>query len=288
MWGRVMDRRWIGMVLCGIAAVVVSCTHNPFFDDAAQTMDGSTIRGKILMNDGASSEGTYVWLQGMNISTTADENGEFLLTLPNPNIQPGGGLSGEFELYVYMGNYIIRSCQVLLLSGKVKYGQADVDASGHIRFPIMLQKMLTIEMNCSPSSYTVGDRLNFEMEIELTALVDPLVVQMLLVPFEEQRLGRVFFRDVHAAVLRVYEYRGGGALRKNRIRGADQSYFVQASTTEFPLPPGTYEVVPYLDVLQTGIPDSLLASLGINPDKIDKQYLNIPYVRPKLLMTVHD
>ncbi len=282
-----MSRRLLIAVLCCIAAVVASCTNNPFFDDSTQTMDGSTISGKILMNDGASGEGTYVWLQGLNIGTYAGENGDFVLTLPNPNIQPGGGLSGEHELYVYMGNYIIRTCKVLLLNGQVKYGQADVDASGYIRFPIILQKMLNIDMNCSPLSYTAGDTLNFEMEIELTVLIDPLVVQMLLVPCEEQRLGRVFFRDIHTQGLRAYEYRGGGDLKKTRISRDGQSYFVQAITTELKLYPGSYEVVPYLEVLQPGIPNSLLSSLGINPEKIDYNYLNIPYVRPKLLLTVH-
>ncbi len=282
-----MNGRIVLILICSVSWFVTSCTRNPFFDDTTQTKDGSTLTGHIQINDGSPASGAYVWLKGFNLGLYADESGQFKLTLPNPDVQPGGGLSGEFTLYYYMGNCAIDSSKILLLRGAIKYGNADVDETGKITRTIVLQKLLDMQMTLSPTSYSVSDTLYFEIEIALANLVDPLLVQTVFSDYVVNMLGLVYFKEIHASAKDAVKHRSGSITRV-RVRGLMKDYYFRLKTNALNLPPGQYEVVPYFEVLQYNIPNALLESLGVDMLVPDYHYLNVPYARSKIVLTVRE
>ena len=46
-----------------------------------------------------------------------------------------------------------------------------------------------------------------------------------------------------------------------------------------PLPPGKYEVIPYLFISHETIPEGLIESIGSNVKKLHPDYLKIPFKR---------
>jgi len=98
------------------------------------------VEGKVRLSDNSDPSNVFIWLEGLNISTYTDEAGEFILNIPPPQFQPGGGMSGDFRLFYYVGNYKCTSSSVVIRDGYIDCGVGDVDSEGNVNEIIILTK----------------------------------------------------------------------------------------------------------------------------------------------------
>jgi len=133
------------VVLCFITTFfILVCTSNPIFKDEDSSSQ-RIVEGKIRLSDNASPESIFVWLESLDISTYTDEEGAFSLQLPPLQSQPGGGLSGEYNIYYYVGNYALASSSLVLQDGSILREAGDVDSEGNIDETVVLRKLLNIK-----------------------------------------------------------------------------------------------------------------------------------------------
>lgn len=61
------------------------CTKNLFGTDKISAFD--EIKGTVILNDGASPDSVFIWLQDLNLKSSTNKNGEFKIKLPSAKSQ---------------------------------------------------------------------------------------------------------------------------------------------------------------------------------------------------------
>ncbi|MCR4439509.1 MAG: hypothetical protein QHJ34_15980 [bacterium] len=274
-----------------------SCTHNPFGDDQIEA-PGAEIRGQVLLQDGSSPEGVYVWLEHFAAGTWTDGRGEFRLFLSTTGAQAGTGVTGSFRLFFYLGNYALRTAEVVLRNGMIVPGYGDIDAEGALRRPVILPRLLSVTTEVQPDSFppAVGGDVSpgsfqgttIVVTVTLRADMDSLPV---LLP--NRRAGPAALLLIRGldpgSNVQLIPQESLGALLAplvpDTITPEGRSWSGGFYLAKGALPAGRYEVVPYVLVPQSSLPDELLASLGVTSTP-GVSYLKLPFKRRQGVLTV--
>jgi hypothetical protein len=259
-------------LLISIALVFSTCTYNPFYsEDAAK--DFHLVRGKVQLQDGDSNDNVYVWLEELNLSARTNGNGEFSLGIPrSDNLK---GYNNDLKLYYYVGNYALQHSNVLVVNGAFEYGKFDINSDGFIKETIYLKKLLDIKTNSGPQIMPEDYAGSVSVEVVVTNLDTNLQV------INQMTRGRVLsgyiFRELNTPHANATTYQLNGVVYFGH-RLFDPVTWEGSFNWPFKLlPPGTYEVYPYIFLNQSGIPVKLLESFGVNADRFTEAYLNIPF-----------
>lgn len=259
-------------LLFSITLVISTCTYNPFYsEDAAK--DFHLVRGKVLLEDGDSHNNVYVWLEELNLSTRTDSKGEFSLGIPRTdNLK---GYNNNLKLYYYVGNYAIQLSNVLVVDGAFEYGKFDINSDGIIKETIYLRKLIDIKTTTSPQ--TITENYDGSMNIEVVVTNLDTNIQVFNQMTRDRVLSGFIFREInlsHANATR-FQLNGIGYFSHQIVEPVTWkgSFNWQLKL----LPPGKYEVYPFIFVPQDEIPDELLDSFGVNADRFTEAYLKVPF-----------
>jgi hypothetical protein len=281
--------KWPFFITALIALIGLSnfcgCTSNPFGEDDIASGTG-TIRGSVQLSNRASPEGVYLWLDGFNLSTRTDASGNFVLTLPPPSAQgSSGGISGVFNLYFYLANYLLASTQVATQKGGFVYARGDLNAKGELAAPKTLQRFLRISTLVAPSSVRTNFTGNINVEVTLEATIDSATV--IFPKAVGGLLGAIFIKRAGSEEVFLAESVPGAVTRDIQIIGrAPHRRLMLFNLLQRPLPPAEYEVIPYVLIRHEFIPPGLMASLGANVEDFGPDYLKIPFSREGGRLTV--
>ncbi|MEA1986270.1 MAG: hypothetical protein U9N76_02120 [Candidatus Marinimicrobia bacterium] len=154
----------------------ISCTSNPFWDN--NDIKEKSITGKIILSDNSDSkDGIFVWLEGFDLSTYTDENGNFKIIIPPPESQGNSnGLSGDFKLYFWLSNYEIKYATIPFSNGKFSAIQNYINRDGEFQNDVNLQKILSISITTTNANnngigtdvFKNGDILNLNVQLNST------------------------------------------------------------------------------------------------------------------------
>jgi hypothetical protein len=284
-------RNYIVIVLA-ISSVYVACTDNPFFEDTEFWSDKLWIRGSIelLKVDEKSvvkdKSGVFVWLEGLNVSTTTNSDGQFELQLSSPATLPGGAAAwnGAFKLYYYVANYKYEYSTIVIRNGKVEYGQRDVDEKGNIIKIIQLNELLGIRTTISPCSTKTNTIFKQEIDLHFTTNNETVALET-FIPLDETS-GCVIFKRLDAtSALSVFVLANKNTLRTIDITSSQVWNMQLGGTNEMgirdwdpqPIDSGEYEVIPFLVIEQEGLPKELLHSISPYYDVFSVEYLKLPF-----------
>jgi len=258
--------------------VFAGCTESPF-QQKVDNPQGSQIRGQIALNDLASPEGAYVWLEGANVSTYTDQNGRFELTLPQSS---QNGVNGVFDLYIYLANYKFATAQTVVQDGKFLFAQADVNARGELSGTLTIQKILDISTAVTPSAVPKDFAGPILVAVTLHAVLDsvdvvfPKMVGGLLgaVLFKKAETGEVFVDVPDVSARTRFRDKVG-----NEPRAWVQTVFLGRGGISSS---GVYEVIPYFFIEQKELPPELISSLGVDVNEVqsvEAEFAGIPAKR---------
>lgn len=263
------------LVVLTTGILLFSCTENNLFDNEINVTENLIVRGTVLLSDPTGPDSVYVWMEGVNLSTYTDAQGDFLLELPSPKNQPGGGLNGIYRIFFFLGNYRIESASTLIINGEFQYGKGDLDIKGNVTRKVVLHKLLDIRTVVSPS------------EIENT-YKDSIVTRIQLVNVTDTVRVRTFKRITgYTSCLIIKPVRGTDE-QAVLLRGDPTFWWEEIITepTEWIMiykfisgffEPGEYEFFPFLEVVQDGVPPGLLESLGNDVYAFGHEYLKVPF-----------
>lgn len=272
-------------VLLLITIMVNACTDNPFAS-APIVSSPNQIFGKIsyLPSDSLSMPRALVWLEALNLGTFTDAQGNFRLVLPSPNVQPGGGYTGSSNVYFYVANYTIDSIRVVLHNGEFVYDRGVVDENGGISKAITLRQLLMVDVTAEPVVLTS----EFEGELSVYTTLTPINTSLQIAVLGEKNddIGCVGLQltgegDAYAQLLKRPQ-------ANLQIREIDSQTTWQSRFTIAPyeLRLGKYRIVPFIWIKNNLPPASLLAYLGAQSFSFEKPFLNIPFYRNDMFITV--
>jgi len=270
------------LLLMPIFCIFSVCTYNPFYsEDAAK--DFHIVKGKIRLADGDSNDNIYVWLEELNLSTRTNIQGEFSLSIPRTdNLK---GYNNDLKLYYYVGNYAIQNSNVLVVDGMFEYGKYDINSDGLIKETIHLRKLVDVKTTIIPQSISEDYNGAMNIEVVVTNLDTNILVinQMTLYNV----LGGIIFREInssHADATRL-QLDGVAHLSHQLL---DPVTWQGSFNWPFRfLPPGNYDVYPYIFLVQSGIPQELFNNFGENADRFTEDYLKIPFKHQSDLLKVN-
>lgn len=267
------------LLLTGIfAATHFGCTENPFSND--KVSGGSRqVSGAVQLGDGQSAEGVYVWLDGFNLGSRADGAGRFQLTLP-PRSSQGGDINGVFNLYFYSANYRLAASEVVVRSGEFAYDKGDINKNGELARAPVLAKFLRIVTAVSPATISSSalDRVFVTVKLEPTT-ADTVTVAFPGL-FSDGLAKALLKKSGSNDVILLYSNEFGFATSDLQVVNAGGfSRTIAFNLRGASIPPGDYEVIPYLLIKHEAIPPRLIAGLGGNAEAFGKDYLRIPFRR---------
>lgn len=262
------------------------CTDNPF-DDGDISGGKRHIRGKVVLNEPGSLKDIFVWLEGFNLGTRTDEQGDFQLTLPPPSSQnSGGGLDGIFKLYFYLANYELDTSKVVIRDGEFIYSKADINKNGELIETKSLSQFLSIKTEVTPSTVFINTTQLVSIKVTLEAVLGDSVT----VVFPKSVggfLGAALLRNVETDAVFIVESTAGTTNSDVVVIGKiPVSRNLIFNLINTPLPKGKYDVIPYLLVKHEEIPPQLVESLGNNVEDLSPNYLKIPFKRETPILEI--
>ena len=249
-----------------------TCTYNPFYsEDAAK--DFHLVRGKVQLEDGDSHSNVYVWLEELNLSARTNSQGEFSLGIPRTdNLK---GYNNDLKLYYYVGNYAIQHSNVLVVDGAFEYGKFDINSDGIIKETIYLKKLVDIKTTSMPQNIAENYTGSMSVEVVVTNLDTNL--QIINQMTRERVLSGLIFREINSPHADATGYQLNGVVYFSH-RLIDPVTWNGSFNWPFKLlPPGNYEVYPFIFLNQSEVPRELLDSFGVNADRFSEAYLKIPF-----------
>ncbi|OQY27282.1 MAG: hypothetical protein B6244_11105 [Candidatus Cloacimonetes bacterium 4572_55] len=262
-----------------------NCTSNSLTDDGGDISDKTqSLKGYISLNDHASPEGVYVWLETFGIGTYTDTIGYFQLPLPPPSQQSGGGLDGVFKLYYFFANYQYETSDVIIRSGTFNPATSDFDDNAELHYPKILNKLIDIDIRVwcvPPQPGHEEESMAAEMIVQSygtpVSLRIPSMIQNWLSGFI---LKRTKNDDVTYQLITQTD-----TLTTQEVQGRHVFQIQMNLTPSTVEQDATYQIIPYLYIDRPGMPTEIYESIGIDLTDLSLDYLNYPirYESPEFL-----
>ena len=269
-------------------ALILSSCESSSIGDSDISLGRRQISGRVSLGSNVSPEGVFVWLESFDFGARTDVNGDFQFILPTAAAQPGGGISGSFQLYFYMANYRLDALTVLVNGGEFIYTPGIFTDTGELTQTRTLSQLLDIEIRPIPESArkdesvfltariflrtTFSDTIFVFMPGTVSGVINPLI-------YERQDDGQVqVFSSTNAGIT------PGDTLAITNDGPVELIRLLTGGPPDFEV--GRYEIVPFLFVLNNTVPEGLLKSLGSNLNQLGAGYLQIPYRRRTTLFEI--
>jgi len=266
-------KHW-ALVILFISISIHTCTDNPFFGDEDTAKDKHFVSGIVRLNDGASPANAYVWVQDLGISSRCNSQGDFSLQIPRtPEYE---GLNGSYTAYFYVGNYTYQTADVLVRNGQFEYGQQNITSEGQFDRTFLLSKLLDIKSSIRPDTISASINYGFTLILEMVN-IDSFV--SIITQVDRDQIMRGYFirsltSDTPAQLLFPFGTKAGGYKIDSMTTWETSGRFDPGLVSQ-----DSYEIIPYIRVIQPGLPEELLLSLGEDVNNYALDYLNVPYSR---------
>ena len=181
------------VIVFALILFLVYCTTNPFSKDEDTKSNTQIVSGKILLSDGSHPDSIYVWLEEFDIGTFSNDKGEFKLSLPPQQEQPGGGVTGVFNLYFFVVNYELEFVEVSVNNGLFIYDNGAIDKHGSLKDVITLQKLLNVKTEVSPQHIPADFRSYIFVTITLESIDNPAKISAII--SDNNIISGIFIRN---------------------------------------------------------------------------------------------
>jgi len=265
---------------------ITGCTENPFFDDEVNVESNLSFSGRVNIPAEENSGGVFVWMEGLDLHTFTEPDGSFVITLPRePQLQSGGGLTGFYKVYYYVQNYRISSSDVFLFKGQFEYGLGDLTRGGRLISDVSMKKLLDIKTTTEPSIVDSVFSGSFDVVVSLENKVDSVIVETYKTPKGD--LGQAFLRNTDPAIDTSFILRQSSGRVQEVIDSAtvwSMTFFWEKGWLE----EGRYEIIPFLEVKQEGIPQGLLSRFRDAFRLSNLEFFEIPSKQRSAILTVRN
>lgn len=263
---------------------LVGCTENPFTENKI-SLNNRQISGSVELANAGSPEDVFVWLDGFDFQTKTDKDGRFKLILPPKAAQANSnGITGAFNLYFYVSNFKIESLKIQLERGEVIYPADVFNREGEFHRPILLSQLLNVNTIMFPDTIVVGQEglMRVSMLFETT---QSDTVRALFPSKVGTRLFPIIFQNIETNEVQIFEstivgippLTNSDTLKVTSNRPVETSRIIRANASDFD--PGMYRVIPFITVLQDGVPQPMLRRIGPAISQLGPGYLELPFFR---------
>ena len=276
-----MRRCFLYFFILAIMLLLPRCTHNPFDDDKISS-NMVKISGRVLLGDDKSPEIVHVWLEGFDLTTHPDAQGNFSFLLPSPSLQPYGGLTGSFKIFFFMADYKLDSATVMVKNGQLLTNHGDIDENGHLRYLKILPKKLRIFLSVSPDTAIEDSTNSLLLELRIEATADTVFIH-----YPDRSPGPLsilFIKNLSDTTqpVKIFEgspFASAAPMLTDSVSINPLFWYDGVTLADLDLPKGTYQIIPFFVIDHKKVPADLLDNIGRLIDKPTLQFLDVPTYR---------
>lgn len=265
-----------------VSLVVQTCTENPLFKEKINTVDRKSINGRVTLQDSDNNSNIIVYLDGLDKITVTDNDGNFEIELSEGEVQSNDNLTGLFKIYYYVANYKYEYSIVFINKGTFVYDLYNLDAKGKINKTISLKKIIDIETSISENSIAFNYKEDIFINMVLTNYMDSVSVTSNMI--KENQFASVILKSENDEIL----INAGVFYSVTSIIKSTQTWFMILNWEQYgdPRKTGEFEIIPYIQINQEGLPDRLLRKIGKESTSFSTDFLKLPIRRtnPTLLI----
>ena len=257
-----------------------SCTSNPLWNDSYKSEE--KLSGKIVLESMNSDTKTFVWLEGFDIYTMTNDQGEFSIVLNDFSKD----ISGSLNIYYFVHNYILDSTSINFVNGRLSGNQSQIDNDGSLLETIYLKKILSCFSNYQ-SDLNIMESNNPTIDYAITAHRSASISQYMFIMGDSinSRSGLIFYNSIDDSKVlhRFSKVNSDGILIQDQLYPVDieisdeLTWTYRIDPNQLSLSAGEYEVYPYFKIEHSYLPIGLVNALGgTNMFEFHEEYLNLP------------
>jgi len=267
-----------------ILLTLISCTENPFGGEkkmANRTISGHVKLDKVDFYPSGYHNGVLVWSEGLGLQTTTDIDGSFELTLPASSESSSGAITdGDYTLQFFIGNYKLSSVTITFAAGQVVNDEKVINLEGELRRDITLTRLAGVHTSVYPPIITSGFDSDVITKVHITPDKTDIYFHLRkLVTRDFSIYTGLLIREADSKKLAYTVDIDTATTMKEYIDRPNQTLQFIFNYTDVNLPPGIYEVIPYLVLDRDDIPETILNTLGSGYDTFSQDYFKYPFYR---------
>jgi hypothetical protein len=267
--------------------LLTSCTDNPFESDSSITGAARSIEGVVQLSGTNDHSGVHVWMEGIDIATTTDVDGNFTFTLPPPSAQnSSGGVEGVFRLYTFMGNYRLQNVRTAVHDGAFVLPNSEIDENGNLLEVLHMQELFSIQTTLDLTRIEADSPRFIVVQVKLQSDVPP--VEAYFPRMYAGIEGPVLLYNIRTGAVEIYSTTVTGVEITDNIQIGPVPYFrtLLLNIPKYALRAGEYEIIPYILPKSQYLPPMLLLSLGEEVGAMSENYVFYPFRRERAILTV--
>ncbi len=272
-------------LLCSLM-VFCHCTSSSIGDDSQISSGRRQVTGHIELEEEQNAGGAFIWIEGFDVGTFADERGDFALQIPSA---VNAEVSGSFQVYFYVANYELSSTEVAVRDGEFVYGTEKISEGGTFREAIQLRQFLAIRGSVTPNVITRSSNANTTVTFAIGLIAPADTATVVLPKTMPGFLSAVFFRNLETGEISAFQ---GFATETQEEIIVDKTEIVRELDISFIrlnfLSAGRYEFFPYLLVKHESVPPELLQAIGLNVQEFGLSYTLLPFSRDDGSFVIRD
>ena len=271
-------------ILFTIFITLISCTENPFGGEkkmANRTISGHVKLDKVDFYPKGYHNGVLVWSEGLGLQATTDIDGSFELTLPASSESSSGAITdGDYTLQFFLGNYKLSSITITFAAGQVVNDEKVINLEGELRRDVTLTRLAGVHTNVYPPIITSGFDSDIITKVQITPDKTDIYFHLRKVVTRDFSMYTgLLIREADSKKLAYTVDIDSATTMKEYIDRPNQTLQFIFNYTDVNLPPGIYEVIPYLVLDRDDIPETILNTLGSGYDTFSQNYFKYPFYR---------
>ena len=271
-------------ILFTIFITLISCTENPFGGEkkmANRTISGHVKLDKVDFYPKGYHNGVLVWSEGLGLQVTTDIDGSFELTLPASSESSSGAITdGDYTLQFFLGNYKLSSITITFAAGQVVNDEKVINLEGELRRDVTLTRLAGVHTNVYPPIITSGFDSDIITKVQITPDKTDIYFHLRKVVTRDFSMYTgLLIREEDSKKLAYTVDIDSATTMKEYIDRPNQTLQFIFNYTDVNLPPGIYEVIPYLVLDRDDIPETILNTLGSGYDTFSQNYFKYPFYR---------
>ena len=268
----------------GFLVFFVACEENPFFGDdkiSNRSITGNVKLDKVEYYPDGYHGGVFVWAEGLGIKTTTDIDGSFELILPAANDPSMGAIvNGEYTIHFFLGNYQISKVIVEFAAGQIVSDDNTITPEGELRKIVYMTRLMGMHTTVSPEIITAGFDSNIKVDVDITSDPSEVFVYLKKISTRDGSIYTgLFIKEADSNKLAYLVDIDSAIIMREDIMSPGKNLEIEFDYASSNLSSGTYEVIPYLIVDRSDVPEGLKQAIGLGFDSFNQNYFQYPFKR---------
>ena len=192
----------------------------------------------------------------------------------------GAIVNGEYTIHFFLGNYQISKVIVEFAAGQIVSDDNTITPEGELRKTISMTRLMGMHTTVSPEIITAGFDSNIKVDVDIASDPSEVFVYLKKISTRDGSIYTgLFIKEADSNKLAYLVDIDSAIIMREDIMSPGKNLEIEFDYASSNLSSGTYEVIPYLIVDRSDVPEGLKQAIGLGFDSFNQNYFQYPFKR---------